>query len=67
MIARQCSSCGGICGGGYTVNGKYKFCKAENPKKKPKEDYYITVSQCKNSDYAQGYNDAVDKIFNQKI
>lgn len=34
MIARQCSSCGGMCGGGYTVSGRYKFCKAENIKKK---------------------------------
>lgn len=31
MIARQCGSCGGFCGGGYTrKNGRYVFCKAEN-------------------------------------
>ena len=27
MIARQCSSCGGFCGGGFNLNGKYYFCK----------------------------------------
>jgi len=54
-----------MCGGGYTVNGKYKFCKAENPKKKTKEDYYITASECKSSVYAQGYNNAIDKIFKE--
>jgi hypothetical protein len=31
-MIRQCSSCGGFCGGGYTnKSGKYIFCKAVNP------------------------------------
>lgn len=40
MIARQCGSCGGVCGGGFTLKGRYRFCKQEV---KPK-----IIKQCSN-------------------
>lgn len=44
MLARQCSSCGGMCGGGFTLKGRYYFCKQKIIKKENQvqTDYTLT-------------------------